>query len=186
LVDARDYGCTGNEKDSSICVQATIDAAVKKGGGAAAYFAPRTYTISTPIIVHAGNYTVLGSGYQTKFNWASVQHADPAVMVVKGGGAGLKIMHLAVSSGGKALIFDTKILHDGSASSAGSGSGSGVAAESNGVGVGVVGKGGTGRLTTYDEVYTTAPGEDMWNATGVAVRAVASRTCHPIRECARG
>ena len=59
LVDARDNGCTGTEKDSTECVQATIDAAAKKGAGAAAYFPARSYIISKPINVPVGNYTVL-------------------------------------------------------------------------------------------------------------------------------
>ena len=167
LVDARDHGCTGTEKDSTACVQATIDSAAAKGGGAAAYFAPRTYTISQPIHLKAGNYTMLGSGVKTQFAWHAAGSADPAVVVVhgSGGGKGLRLMHFSVMSGSKAMVFDTKILHDGSSA----GGGSGGETQNNHVGSGGAGP-SAATATIYDEIYTTVPGASAWNATGVAVR----------------
>eukprot|EP01047_Picozoa_sp_COSAG01_P027037 COSAG01_NODE_1768_length_9274_cov_3.118583_8_plen_1187_part_00 len=160
LVDARDHGCNGTETDSTACVQATIDAAAAKGAGTAAYFAARSYSVSKPIHITAGNYTVLGSGFKTQFVWKAAQSADPAVVVVHGaGGKGLRLMHFEVQSGGKAMSFDTKILHDGA--SAGSRIDSTVPTVSS------------SSPTLYDEVYTSVPGAGMWNATGVAVRNLA-------------
>lgn len=140
----------------SRCVQATIDAALAKGGGTAAYFAARSYSISKPIHITAGNYTVLGSGVKTKFIWHATQSADPAVIVVHGaGGKGLRLMHFEVISGSRDMIYDTKIMHDG-----------------RGGGTTEVGAGGPSAATAtfYDEIYTSSPGADVWNATGVAVR----------------
>ena len=113
-------------------------------------------------MVVGGNYTVLGSGIKTQFVWQSVQRAEPAVMVVHGGGKGLRLMHLQVTSGQKDQVFDTKILHDGSGSQSearqahGGGSSSASSTAST--------------TTLYDEIYTSAPGADKWNATGFAVR----------------
>jgi hypothetical protein len=157
LVDARDHGCTGTEKDSTKCVQATIDAAAAKGGGAAAYFAPRDYLISEPIYVKAGQYTVLGSGVKSRFVWQSKQRAEPAIVVVEGG-TGLHLMHFEVTSGGKEEYFDTKILHDGSRKLSHSGRGDNNKSSTS-----------SGTKTVYDEIYTSVPGGDVWNATGVKV-----------------
>eukprot|EP00729_Bicosta_minor_P016810 gene16810-34996_t len=130
LVDARDYGCnvtstsytsmdttdegmaTRIATSSTACVQATINAAAKKGGGAAAYFAPGQYAINSTIVVPPGNYTVLGSGYQTQFQWAlraANTTADQAVFKVQGGGRGLQLMHFQVVGTGSGI----KILHEG-------------------------------------------------------------------------
>ena len=165
LVDARDHGCTGMEKDSTACVQATIDAAAAKDDGCAAYFAPRVYLISQPVHIKPGNYSVMGSGVRTQFAWHATVPADPAVLMVHaaGGGKGLRLLHFSVMSGGKAMIFDTKILHDGSSSGIGS------------VGGRITGSaeaGGPSAATAilYDEIYTSSPGADVWNATGIAVR----------------
>ena len=170
LVDARDHGCTGTEKDSTACVQATINAAAAKGGGAAAYFAPRDYMISQPIHVAAGQYTVLGGGVKTRFVWQSAQRAEPAVMVVEGG-TGLRLMHFDVTSGGKTELFDTKILHDASKLSRAGGTTSGGTTSGGGGGGGGGGLAGT---TVYDEIYTSVPGGDVWNATGFKVSKLQS------------
>lgn len=102
LVDARDYGCnvtstsytsmdttdegmaTRIATSSTACVQATINAAAKKGGGAAAYFAPGQYAINSTIVVPPGNYTVLGGGYQTQFQWALRAANTTADQAVRG------------------------------------------------------------------------------------------------------
>jgi hypothetical protein len=123
LVDARDHGCTGEEADSSACVQATIDAAAKKGGGAAAYFAPRVYKVNRTIVVHGGNFSILGNGFNTQFVWSGGKNntvQQPAVMVVRQGGGGLRLEQFAVVAGStsaksKDELFATKVLHDGSA-----------------------------------------------------------------------
>lgn len=167
LVDARDHGCTGTEKDSTECVQATIDSAAAKGGGRAAYFPPRTYGISRPIHIKAGNYTVLGSGVKTQFVWHATGSADPAVVVVHGSGGGLRLMHFSVMSGSKTMIFDTKILHDGSRASGGNNL---AIAQNNSAGSRGAGPFSAATVTFYDEIYTTVPGADVWNATGIAVR----------------
>lgn len=152
FVDAVDHGCP-NTEDSSTCVQATIDAAAAMGSGAAAYFPPGVYKLNTTIIVKPGNYTVLGSGFQTKFQWSNpAEHATPAVIHVQGGGGGLRLEQFQVISGQKGQTFDTKVLHDGHASAP-----TAQLADS-------------GRLTTYDGVYTGSGGGDVWNATGVHVK----------------
>ena len=152
FVDAADHGCPG-AADSSSCVQATIDAAAAKGNGAAAYFPPGLYSVNTTIVVKPGNYTVLGSGFQTRFQWSNpAAHATPAVMHVQGGGAGLRLEQFQVLSGQNAQAFDTKLLHDGHAAAVDAQPEAG------------------GRLTTYDGVYTGTGGGDVWNATGVHVK----------------
>jgi hypothetical protein len=61
-----------------------------------------------------------------------------------------------VISGGKAMVFDTKILHDG---------GSGV---NKGIRDGDSAGPSAATATLYDEIYTSSPGADVWNATGVS------------------
>ena len=85
MLQATTHGCTGKQTDdASECAQATIAAAAAAGNGAAAYFPPGTYSLSKPLVIGPGNYTVLGGGVQTKFGWAGKTSADPAVMVVSG------------------------------------------------------------------------------------------------------
>lgn len=163
LVDARSHGCTGAEADSTSCAQATIDAAAQKGEGAAAYFPPGTYKISTPLVVKGGNYTLRGSGIRTVFVWskvpgskASLVDPDPAVIHVIGGGGGLRVEQLQVVSsatikGGTG--FTPTVLHDGHREG-----------------------GGGDRTTIYDGLYTsTGAGgcswkNGCWNATGMVVK----------------
>jgi len=123
-----------------------------KGNGAAAYFAPGTYSINATLVVKSGNYSVMGAGFTTNFVWAGHTSATPAVMVVQGGGGGLRLEHFAVISGGKDLAFDTKLLHIGTPADT-------AAARSK-----------AARTTTYDEIYTATPGSQLWNATGFEVR----------------
>ena len=153
LVEAAVHGCSGEATDdASVCAQATIDAAAAKGNGAAAYFAPGTYSINATLVVKSGNYSVMGAGFTTNFVWAGHTSATPAVMVVQGGGGGLRLEHFAVISGGKDLAFDTKLLHIGTPADT-------AAARSK-----------AARTTTYDEIYTATPGSQLWNATGFEVR----------------
>ena len=162
LVDARDFGCNGavsaNDGTTSTgCVQATIDAAAKKGNGAAAYFAPGSYSINSTVSVPRGNYSVLGGGYQTKFVWSLRSKdtpAEQAVFSVQGGGGGLKLMHFQVVGTGSGI----KIAHDGD----GAGETGGAAPSP--------------RLTTYDGVFTTdQPGG--WFSSGVVVRNLPAGDC---------
>ena len=108
---------------------------------------------------------MLGSGFKTLFAWHGSQSADPAVVVVHGaGGKGLRLMHFEVMSGGKQMVFDTKILHDGSSSAV---HGSGGVGEQHGNDEVDAGP-SAAAATVYDEIYTSAPGADAWNASGVA------------------
>ena len=157
LVDATTHGCTGDaEDDATACAQATITAAAELGGGVAAYFPPGTYAINATLVIKAGNYTVMGAGFNTVFAWAG--SAAPnlgAVVVVQGGGGGLRLAHLSILSGSKALAHDTKLLHDGATPGEGAK--------------------GAARTTTYDGVYTACPGTQLWNATGIEVRGLKVR-----------
>ena len=84
FVEASAHGCTGKTTDdATVCAQATVDAAVAAGNGAAAYFAPGTYRLSKPLSVRPGNYSVLGSGVKTQFSWAGTTSSAPAVVVVR-------------------------------------------------------------------------------------------------------
>lgn len=152
FVEATTHGCTGKSgDDASTCAQATIDAAAAEGGGAAAYFAPGTYQLSQPLVVKPGNYSVLGSGVGTQFQWAGKVSAAPAIIVVKGGGQGLRLEQFSVQSGQQELMWDVKLLHDGSAT------------------IDADHAGEPARTTVYDGIYTTTPGGDHWNSTGTAV-----------------
>jgi hypothetical protein len=174
LVDARDHGCTGTEKDSTICAQATIDAAAKAGQGAAAYFAPRTYKISAPLRVKPGNYSVVGTGIKTVFSWSNPEQPDPtpAVMVVERGGGGLRLEQFMVVSGAsiaKGTGFTPTILHDGAATDATD------PTDAHGDDQGRPSR--TGR-TVYDGIYTSVGAggcgwhNGCWNATGFVVKGL--------------
>ena len=162
FIDATTHGCTGEAKDdATACAQATINEAAAKGRGVAAYFPTGTYSINSSLSIKAGNYSVMGAGFTTIFAWSGHTSAIPAVVVVQGGGSGLRLTHFSVRCGGNAMAYDTNLLHDGTVPTEG-------------------GEGGeTGaRTTTYDEVYTGSTNA-LWNATGVEVRGLGARdTAH--------
>lgn len=101
--------CGGSGVDATKCAQSAIDAAAKAGHGAAAYFPAGTYRISAPLVVNPGNYTVLGTGVATLFVWIGTDHADPAMIVVKGNHDGMRLEQFSVQSGPKDLMWDPKV-----------------------------------------------------------------------------
>jgi hypothetical protein len=159
--------------------QATIDAAAAKGNGAAAYFPPGLYKLNSTLIVKPGNWTLLGSGFQTKFEWSNeAAHADPAVIHVQGGGGGLRLEQFMVAGGQKDQAFDTKILHDGASDYSDSGElaeriNSTASASKSATATATGVSSSATRLTTYDGVYTSSSaGGDVWNSTGFQVKGL--------------
>lgn len=73
---------------------------------------------------------------------------------MRGGGQGLRLEHFSVLNGVRGLAYDTKLLHDGSASNE------------------ALLSGGAERTTVNDEIYTGTGGVDFWNATGTAVQGL--------------
>eukprot|EP01052_Picozoa_sp_SAG31_P076161 SAG31_NODE_35426_length_323_cov_0.816964_1_plen_74_part_10 len=56
------------------------------------------YFLSAPLVIKPGNFSVMGSGIGTMFNYLVGPDSgpDPAVMHIQGGGGGLKLMNFQV------------------------------------------------------------------------------------------
>lgn len=171
FVDAAARGCNGTRGlrqpdtawDATACVQATIDEARTRGKGAAAYFPRGQYPVNRTITIDAGDYAVLGSGFESIIAWRGTAQPDSAAVLVRGGGGGLRVEQLSVVGLQVAGLpakdpprpLAHKLVHDGSAAAATASASAGTT---------------KARTTFYDGVYTSDAGSQLWYSPGLGVR----------------
>jgi hypothetical protein len=90
------FGATGNgTTDDTTAVQNCINAARNVGNGAVAYFPKGTYKIASTIAVTGTNYSIEGTGYNTKF----VPTSALTLMLSVSNASGVRLYNFAMPSG---------------------------------------------------------------------------------------